>query len=77
MASESETIADIVAEMRANSAVGVKSVSADYYAGRIEAAARRAYNEIDRAVCGVERASSLDIDNVRTAMDETIGGYCE
>lgn len=80
MANEaSEAIADIVAEMRYGT---VPKHQTDHellalYADRIEAAAKRAYNDIDSAVCGIEDASNYDIDGVRMAMDKTIGDYYE
>lgn len=46
-------------------------------ADRIEAVAKRAYNAIDKAVCGIEDASHYDIDGVRMAMEKTIGDYYE
>lgn len=83
-----ETIADIAAEMRlkaehfekASSLMVSESALALFLyplIDRIEAAARRAYNQIDSAVCGIEAATSSDIDDVRKAMDETIGDYYE
>jgi len=47
------------------------------FADRIEETAKRAYNEIDHAVCAIEEAFSYDIDNVREAMNGTIGDYYE
>ena len=44
---------------------------------RIDNAARRAYNEIDRALCGIDSATSSDIDFVRSKMDITIGEYAK
>ena len=71
-----DTLADIVAEIRRD----IKNGN-NYYAAnlpdRIEAIARRAYNEIDHAVCAIEEAFNYDIDNVREAMDGTIGDYHE
>lgn len=79
----SETIAEIVAEMRelaadieAGNAVVGQTVWRNY-ADRIEAVAKRAYNNIDSAVCGIEDVSHYDIDGVRMAMDKTIGDYYE
>lgn len=46
-------------------------------ADQIEATAKRAYNEIDSVVCGIDEASSFDIDDVRKAMESTIGEYYE
>lgn len=45
--------------------------------GRVEAACRRAYNEIDDAVCATEDISSLDIDYIRRHIEQTIGDYYE
>ena len=80
----SETIADIIAEMRIFKCRNLETgelefctAIANYFADRIEAAARRAYNQIDSAVCGIEDAASCEIDHVRKAMDETIGDYYE
>ena len=46
-------------------------------ADRLEAAAKRAYEEIDKAVTGIEDAASSEIDVVREAMERTIGDYYE
>lgn len=47
------------------------------YAERILLACKRAYNAIDSAVCGIDAASSADVDAVRKAADETIGDFDE
>ena len=80
----SEAIADIVAEYRRDyedmKAKRLYLPTAEYLRrllDRIEAAAKRAYNDIDSAVCGIEDASHYDIDGVRMAMDKTIGDYYE
>lgn len=39
--------------------------------------ARRAYNEIDSAVCSIEDAASSEITAVRKVMDRTLGDYYE
>ena len=73
-----ETLAEIAAEIRAlaNSVPGgIIVIQGHEIASRIEAIARRAYNEIDSAVCAIDAASSADIDNIRAAMDKTIGDY--
>lgn len=44
---------------------------------RIEATAKRAYHEIDTAVCAIDDATSADIDDVRKVMESTIGDYYE
>ena len=78
-----ETLADIVAEMRDHAecakawVAAIKPGVVMNLADRIEAAARRAYNEIDSAVCGIEDAASSEIGAVRKVMDNTIGDYYE
>ena len=82
-----ETIDDIVREMSNLGKLDEKSTDKSSrslmglgfrtYADRIKAAARRAYNEIDSSVCGIDSATSSDIDDVRKAMDKTIGDYYE
>ena len=44
---------------------------------RVEAACRRAYNEIYYAVSATEVISSVDIDYIRMSIDQTIGDYYE
>lgn len=44
---------------------------------RIEESCRRAYNEIDNAVCAAEDISSVDIDYIRKHIEQTIGDYYE
>jgi hypothetical protein len=44
---------------------------------RVEHACKRAYSEIDKAVCFIDGADSSDIDDVRRAMENTIGEYYE
>lgn len=46
-------------------------------ADELEGVAKRAYNEIDSVVCGIDGADHFDIDDVRRAMDNTIGEYYE
>ena len=81
-----ETIEGIVAEMRSNEfddprfdkyALWAARRLAKDWADRIEAAARRAYDKIDRAVCSIEEVASCEIDDVRMAMDKTLGDYYE
>lgn len=78
MSEHNETLAEIVAMLRAN-ARGKRfdAFSFTSLADHIEAIARRAYNEIDTAVCSIEDASHFDIDDVRKAMARTIGDYYE
>lgn len=47
------------------------------FADKINEAARRAYNEIDSTVGGIEDAGSSDITRVRKAMERTLGDYYE
>ena len=77
-----KTISEIVAEYRLDVAAmqrGLMNPPSPHYLcivlDRIEKAARRAYNEIDHALCGIDSASSSDIDFVRSTMDITIGDY--
>ena len=77
-----KTISEIVAEYRLDIAAmqrGLMNPPSPHYLcivlDRIENAARRAYNEIDHALCGIDSASSSDIDFVRSTMDITIGDY--
>ena len=85
-----ETLADIVAEKRAqaNKIEGKAGRDANQFqrelihdlraeADRIEAIAKRAYNNIDSAVCAIDDISTYDIDGVRIAMDSTLGDYYE
>ena len=46
-------------------------------ANRLEVTAKRAYEKIDKAVTGIEGASSSEIDEVREEMERTIGDYYE
>ena len=46
-------------------------------ANRLEVTAKRAYEKIDKAVTGIEGASSSEIDEVREVMERTIGDYYE
>lgn len=89
-----ETVADIVAAMRAMARVSetfvdrfsnpclrtmteMEAKMRKSLADRIEAAARRAYNEIDRAVRETGRVNAEGVELIRTAMNNTIGEYCE
>ena len=88
-----ETVADIVANLRecaqiTDSAESVKDANLKYLmksqtkiysvlADCLEAAARRAYNEIDRAVRETGRVNAEGVELIRTAMNNTMGEYCE
>lgn len=84
MADTTETIADIVAEYRADAdnmdAHELPQPTTQYLRimlDRIEKLCRRAYNEIDSAVCATEDISSVDIDYIRKHIEQTIGDYYE
>lgn len=76
-----KTIQQIAAELRKrdrHDPMAVMRVSElSEIADALEGVAKRAYNEIDKAVCGIDEASHFDIDDVRRAMDNTIGEYYE
>ena len=78
-----KTLADILAVMRRGTRLpgywrsSTLNEILQYHADHIEAAARRAYNEIDSAVCSIEDASSSEIDAVRKVMNRTLGDYYE
>lgn len=76
-----KTIQQIAAELRKrdrHDPTAVMRVSElSEIADALEGVAKRAYNEIDKAVCGIDEASHFDIDDVRRAMDNTIGEYYE
>lgn len=92
-ATETKTLAEIVAELRSLvkcaehfihprddlPTVFGKPIMV-YFAdltNQIEVTAKRAYHEIDTAVCAIDDATSADIDDVRRAMENTIGEYYE
>lgn len=88
MAETTKTLAEIVADIRerADSIPQIHSFATHNdsmalllrsIADQIEATAKRAYNEIDKTVCFIEAASCFDIDDVRKAMESTIGEYYE
>ena len=73
---------DVAAKMKSGEMVSdqyAREVVADLRkeADRLEAAARRAYNEIDRAVRETGRVNAEGVELIRTAMNNTIGEYCE
>ena len=78
-----ETLAGIVAVMRRGTRLPGYWHSRDlneileYHADHIEAVAKRAYHDIDVAACSIDCADSGDIDNVRMAMNRTLGDYYE
>lgn len=75
---ENDTLEKVIAEMRnRSSGDGWLQTVLKAYANRLEAIAEHAYNAIDSAVCGIEDISHYDIDDVRKAMDKTIGDYYE
>lgn len=46
-------------------------------ANRLEKVTKRAYEEIDKAVTGIDFASMNEVDEVREVMERTIGDYDE
>lgn len=83
-----ETLADIVADIRERAENAIRkgerlvhneavAMLLRSIADRMEATAKRAYEEIDKAVTGIEDASSSEIDAVRKEMERTIGDYYE
>lgn len=72
-----ETIKSIVAEMREYESTPPPRDAWLDLADRVEATARLAYDKIDRAVCSIEEVASCEIDDVRRAMDKTLGDYYE
>ena len=75
---ENDTLEKVIEEMRnRSSGDGWLQTVLKAYANRLEAIAKRAYNDIDSAVCAIDDASHFDIDYVREAMDKTIGDYYE
>jgi hypothetical protein len=77
MARVSETFVDRFSNPCLRTMMEMEAKMRKSFANRIEAAARRAYNEIDSAVCGIEDATSGEIGAVRKVMDETIGDHYE
>ena len=84
MAKTQETIEALIAEYRADAdkmdAHELPQPTTQYLRimlDRIEKLCRRAYNEIDLAVCATEDISSVDIDYIRKHMEQTIGDYYE
>ena len=73
---ENDTLEKVIAEIRRDIKDGNNFYAANL-PDRLEAIAKRAYNDIDSVVCGIEDASHYDIDDVRKAMDNTIGDYYE
>ena len=75
-----ETLADIVAEMRHGFNRSWHEINREWAHGladRIEAAAKRAYHDLDINVCALNGVNSCEIDAVREALDITLGGYYE
>lgn len=73
-----ETVADIVAAMRLNKKKERYYGTAFHlYADRIEAAAKRAWNEVDDEVRWQEDTQEVDAGRVRRVMNGTLGDYYE
>ena len=73
-----ETLKEIIAWLRDPKIKSpMRKTWREVLANRLEEAAKRAYEEIDKAVTGIEDAASSEIDEVREAMESTIGDYYE
>lgn len=73
-----ETLKEIIAWLRDPKIKSpMRKTWREVLANRLEEVAKRAYEEIDKAVTGIEDAASSEIDVVRKAMESTIGDYYE
>ena len=73
-----ETLKEIIAWLRDPKIKSpMRKTWREVLANRLEEVAKRAYEEIDKAVTGIEDASSSEIDDVRQVMERTIGDYYE
>ena len=73
-----ETLKEIIAWLRDPKIKSpMRKTWREVLANRLEATAKRAYEEIDKAVTGIEDASSSEIGDVREVMERTIGDYYE
>lgn len=73
-----ETLLEIIAWLRDPKIKSpMRKTWREVLANRLEKVAKRAYEEIDKAVTGIEDASSSEIDDVRKVMERTIGDYYE
>lgn len=73
-----ETLKEIIAWLRDPKIKSpMRKTWREVLANRLEKVAKRAYEEIDKAVTGIEDAASSEIDVVREAMERTIGEYYE
>lgn len=73
-----ETLKEIIAWLRDPKIKSpMRKTWREVLANRLEEVAKRAYEEIDKAVTGIEDASSSEIDDVREVMERTIGDYYE
>lgn len=73
-----ETLKEIIAWLRDPKIKSpMRKTWREVLANRLEEAAKRAYEEIDKAVTGIEDASSSEIGYVREMMERTIGDYYE
>lgn len=73
-----ETLKEIIAWLRDPKIKSpMRKTWREVLANRLEEVAKRAYEEIDKAVTGIEDASSSEIDAVRKEMERTIGDYYE
>ncbi len=73
-----ETLKEIIAWLRDPKIKSpMRKTWREVLANRLEKLAKRAYEEIDKAVTGIEDASSSEIGDVREVMERTIGDYYE
>ncbi len=73
-----ETLKKIIAWLRDHKIKSpMRKTWREVLANRLENVAKRTYEEIDKAVTGIEDASSSDIEAVRKEMERTIGDYYE
>ena len=75
---QEETLKEIIAWLRDPKIKSpMRKTWREVLANRLEVTAKRAYEKIDKAVTGIEGASSSEIDEVREEMERTIGDYYE
>ena len=73
-----ETLKEIIAWLRDPKIKSpMRKTWREVLANRLEKVAKRAYEEIDKAVTGIDDASSSEIYDVRKVMERTIGDYYE
>lgn len=73
---DNDTLEKVIAEIRRDIKNGNNFYAANL-PDRLEAIAKRAYHDIDFELCSIDSATSDEINDVREAMDKTIGDYYE